>query len=79
MLAGVEVEDAPPHARPGPSFVDDPSEPPTEEEYKRYIWLVELLRRATYEEAQIRRSYPFLAKDALFSSALVAANTALGI
>jgi len=57
--------------------VDEASERPTKEEYDRYLWLVELLRKASYEEAVIQRSHPFLVKDVLFSAILVAANEAL--
>ena len=76
-LANVKVGEMPPYARPDLGFVDEPSERPTAEEYDRYLWLVEGLKRARYDEAKIYGSHPFLVKDVLFSAILVAANEAL--
>jgi hypothetical protein len=41
------------------------------------LWLLELLKRARYDEADIYERHPFLVKDVLFSAILVAANEAL--
>ena len=76
-LAAVSVGDVAPRERPDLRFVDEPSERPTEEEYDRYLWLVELLKRTSYDEDEIYRSHPFLVKDVLFSAILAAANEAL--
>ena len=76
-LAKVEVGEMPTYARPDLGFVDEPSERPTAEEYDRYLWLVELLKRARYDETLINDSHPFLVKDMLFSAILAAANEAL--
>ena len=57
--------------------MDDPSERPTDEEYARYLWLVEHVKRARGDDATIYASHPFLVKDVLFSAILVAANEAL--
>ena len=76
-LSKVEAGEMPTYARPDLGFVDEPSERPTAEEYDRYLWLVELLKRARYDEADIYASHPFLVKDVLFSAILVAANMAL--
>src|SRR5215204_180277 len=77
-LEAVEVgEDLPPYTRYDLEHVSDPSQRPSNEEYDRYLWLLELLKRARYEEAEIYESHPFLVKDVLFSSILVAANEAL--
>jgi glucosylglycerate hydrolase len=59
------------------NHVDHHTERPTDEEYARYLWLLELLKRKRYDEAEIYDSHPFLVKDALFSAVLVAANEAL--
>jgi glucosylglycerate hydrolase len=70
-------------AKPGPytrldtSEVPDPSQRPTDWDYDRYLWLVGLLRKYRYDDAQIYRQYPFLIKDVFFSAVLVAANAAL--
>jgi glucosylglycerate hydrolase len=73
----VEVGVAPPHPRYDLEHVDDPSQRPTDADYDRYLWLVQLVKRATCDEATIYRSHPFLVKDVLFSAILVAANEAL--
>jgi hypothetical protein len=76
-LQNVEVGDLPPYTRYDLQHVADPSHRPTDEEYDRYLWLLELLKRERYDEAEIYGSHPFLVKDALFSAVLVAANEAL--
>ncbi len=76
-LAAVEVGEMPPYERRDLEHVDDPSERPSDEEYARYIWLVELIKRASSGEGEIYESHPFLVKDVLFSAILVTANEAL--
>src|ERR671917_581056 len=76
-LQAVEVGDLPPYERYDLEHVTDPSQRPTDEEYDRYLWLLEFLKRARYEEAEIYEEHPFLVKDVLFSAILVAANEAL--
>jgi hypothetical protein len=76
-LAAIEVGELDPYERFDLQFVDESSERPTKEEYDRFLWLVELLRRVSYEEDEIQRAHPFLVKDVFFSGILVAANEAL--
>ncbi|HET8626628.1 MAG TPA: hypothetical protein VFL91_04385 [Thermomicrobiales bacterium] len=76
-LAAVQVGDLPPYTRSDLRHVADPAERPTQEEYDRYLWLVEVLKAARYDDAEIQRRDPFLLKDVLFSAVLVAANEAL--
>jgi len=76
-LEKVEVGDLPTYTRYDLKHVSDPSHRPTDEEYDRYLWLLELLKTARYDEAAIYESHPFLVKDVLFSAILVAANEAL--
>jgi glucosylglycerate hydrolase len=76
-LARVSIGEIPPYTRYDLQHVEDPSHRPTDEEYDRYLWLLELLKRARYDEAAIYESHPFLVKDVLFSAVLVAANEAL--
>jgi glucosylglycerate hydrolase len=76
-LEAVEVGDLPPYKRQDLDHVDDPSERPTDAEYARYLWLVELIKRARCDESVIYDTHPFLVKDVLFSAILVAANEAL--
>jgi glucosylglycerate hydrolase len=76
-LEAVEVGDLPPYTRYDLQHVTDPSHRPTDAEYDRYLWLLELLKRERYDEAEIYDSHPFLVKDVLSSAILVAANEAL--
>jgi hypothetical protein len=73
----VEVGHMPPYERLDLNHIEDPSERPSDEEYDRYLWLVELVKRARCDEAAIYESHPFLVKDVLFSAILVSANEAL--
>jgi hypothetical protein len=57
--------------------VEDPSERPTHSEYDRYLWLVELLKQAGYDDGQIQRSHPFQIRDVLMSAIFAAACSAL--
>lgn len=76
-LAVLEVGDLPSYERRDLQEVADPRERPDQDTYDRYIWLVELLKRARYDDAELQRAHPFLIKDVLFSAILVAANQAL--
>jgi hypothetical protein len=76
-MGRVEVGILPPYTRFDLQHVADPSQRPTNEEYNRYLWLVELLKAARYDDSRIQPHYPFLIKDVLLSAILVAANEAL--
>ncbi len=76
-LERVEVAKPGPYTRLDESEVGDPSQRPTDWDYDRFLWLVELLRKYRYDDAKIYRVYPFLIKDVFFSAVLVAANAAL--
>jgi hypothetical protein len=73
----VETGEVPPYTRCDLQHVDDPSERPTAAEYDHYLWLLESLKQARYDDAAIYDSHPFLVKDVLFSAILVAASEAL--
>jgi glycogen debranching enzyme len=73
----VEVGKLEPYPRYDLQRVNDPLQRPTNADYDRYLWLVELIRRAVCDEKTIYRSRPFLVKDVLSSAILVAANEAL--
>ncbi len=55
----------------------DSSMRPSDEDYDRYIYLVDLFRRCDYDEACIRESCEFLIQDPLFNSILCRANESL--
>ncbi len=76
-LDRIPIGEVPTYTRRDVQHVSDPSHRPTDEEYDRFLWLLELLKRARYEEADIYGEHPFLVKDVLFSAILVAANEAL--
>jgi glucosylglycerate hydrolase len=76
-LARLEVGDLPAYQRHDLKHVDDPSQRPTSFEYDRYLWLVELLKRAGYDDRTVQRSYPFQIQDVLMSGIFAAANRAL--
>jgi glucosylglycerate hydrolase len=77
-LARIEVGDVPAYQRHDLKHVADPSERPTHAEYDRYLWLVELLKKAHYDDATIYNSnYPFRVRDVLMSAIFAAASHAL--
>jgi hypothetical protein len=47
------------------------------EEYDRYLWLVELMKQANYDDAAVYANHPYLVRDVLMTGILVAANVAL--
>ena len=76
VLAGITVGDLPPYRRRDTAQVDA-AERPSDAEYDRYLWLVELLKRAGYDDTAAAADHPFQVKDVYFSAILVAANEAL--
>lgn len=76
-MGRIVVGDLPPYERADLKHVSDATQRPTTKEYDRYLWLVELLKRAHYDDEVVQRDYPFLVKDVFFSAILVAANDAL--
>jgi len=50
---------------------------PSDEDYDRYVYLVDLFRRRGYREDEIRRECPFMIRDVLFNSILCRANSDL--
>ncbi|MBW3601446.1 MAG: glycogen debranching protein, partial [Actinobacteria bacterium] len=76
-LGAVELGPLPPYRRRDLAHVVDPGERPTGAEYDRYLWLVESLKQAGYDDAAAHRHHPFQVRDVLFSALLVAANEAL--
>jgi hypothetical protein len=76
-LARIEAPRPGPYTRLDTRELGDPAQRPTNWDYDRYLWLVELLREYRYDDEQIHRHYPFQIKDVFFSAVLVAANAAL--
>lgn len=76
-LKGVKVGEVPPYTRRDTKHVNDPSERPSNEEYDRFLWLVECLKKDHYDDAKLYKTYPFLVKDALMTSIFTLSNHAL--
>jgi hypothetical protein len=76
-LERVEVGEIPDYERLDLDHIPDPAERPTGYEYDRFIWLVEVIKHASCDDAVLHRTSPFLAKDVLASAILVRANEAL--
>ena len=67
----------PPYQRRDTRILTDLTQRPSELEYDRYLWLVEELKAAGYEDARIRSSVSFLCTDVFMSAIFAAANDAL--
>ncbi|MBV9324468.1 MAG: glycogen debranching protein [Chloroflexi bacterium] len=76
-LARVQVGELPPYQRRDTAHVEDRSQRPSDAEYDRFLWLVQLLKAAGYDDAQAQRSLPLLMADVFFSAVFAAANHAL--
>lgn len=78
-LARVDVprDQLPPFQRRDLAHVADPSERPSDDDYRRYLWLVEVLKRGTYRVDRLYEALPFRMKDVFFSALLVRANESL--
>jgi hypothetical protein len=76
-LGRLEVGDLPEYQRHDLKHVEDPSERPTHSEYDRYLWLVELLKQAGYDDVVIQHSHPFQIRDVLMSAIFAAASSSL--
>lgn len=55
----------------------DASQRPTNENYKRYIYLVDLFIKHKYRDEEIVKQCPFLVQDVLFNALLVKSNEGL--
>ena len=55
----------------------DVAQRPTNENYQRYIYLIDLFIKHQYNDAAIVKDCPFLVQDVLFNSLLVKSNTGL--
>jgi hypothetical protein len=55
----------------------NPDMRPSDDDYDRFVYLVDLFRRCRYDEKEIRKESPFLIYDPLFNSILCAADESL--
>jgi glucosylglycerate hydrolase len=76
-LARVAVGELPPYQRRDTGHIHDASQRPTDSEYDRFLWLVNLMKAAGYDDSAIQRTHPVLVRDVFFSGIVAAANHAL--
>lgn len=78
-MARIDVpgNDLPPYTRRDLDHVSDPAQRPTDADYDRYLWIVEVLKRGQYRVEAIYEKLPFRVKDVFFSALLVSANESL--
>ncbi|NIN52878.1 MAG: hypothetical protein GTN80_07310 [Nitrososphaeria archaeon] len=76
-LARIEPRDLPEYKRSDLDHVKKAEERPTKEDYDRYIYLVEILKRFNYEDEEVYKEMPFKIKDVVFNTILYVANKAL--
>jgi hypothetical protein len=76
-LGRVQVGDLPPYKRRDTGHIQDKSQRPTDAEYDRFLWLVNLMKLSRYDDAAIQRTLPLLVQDVFFSGIFAAANHAL--
>lgn len=73
--SGVEVGPSlPPYQRRDTKHVADPATRPTDEEYDRYLWLVEEARQVHYDQSLLAKSSSFRVGDVFFTAIFAAAN-----
>lgn len=73
----VVVGELTPYTRLDTQFVTDEGERPTDQEYARYLWLVEELRQARYDDGLVAETSSFAVEDVFFSSVLSVASRVL--
>jgi glycogen debranching enzyme len=76
-MASIQVGELPRYQRHDLKHVADASERPSQAEYDRYLWLVELLKQAGYVDVVIQRNHPFQIGDVLMSAIFAAASQCL--
>jgi glucosylglycerate hydrolase len=69
----IVVGSMPPYQRVDRQFVSEDDERPTDEEYDRYVWLVEEMLRAGYDDARVAATASFAVEDVFFSAVLAIA------
>jgi hypothetical protein len=69
--------DLPPYERVDTEFVKRSDERPSDEEYARYLWLVEEMRRSGYDAQRMRDTASFAVEDVFFSALLSVASQVL--
>ncbi|MCO1653546.1 glycogen debranching protein [Pseudonocardia sp. S2-4] len=66
-----------PFTRRDTTHVEDAAQRPTDEEYRRYLWLVDQMRAVGFEDDRVRESIDFRVRDVFVSAILAAAAEVL--
>ncbi|OLT48028.1 glycogen debranching protein [Saccharomonospora sp. CUA-673] len=66
--------DLPPYVRLDVLKVDDPGERPSDDEYDRYLWLIEQMRRADYNPDKVVETSAFLVGDVFITAVFALAS-----
>jgi len=69
--------DLPEYERRDTALVPEAGQRPTDSEYDRYVWIVEELKRADYDDTRIQATGSFRTTDVFMSAIFAAANDAL--
>ncbi|BCT77869.1 hypothetical protein SCMU_37110 [Sinomonas cyclohexanicum] len=75
----VRPGDLEPFVRTDTRIVADASQRPSDEEYARYLWLVQQMAEVAYDDARLPGAVDFQVKDVFTSAALAAANEDLAV
>jgi hypothetical protein len=59
------------------NLIADPSERPTQEQYDRYVYLLELGKKYHYDGPEIAEQSPFLVQDCMMNAILIKSNDSL--
>src|SRR5947209_15785440 len=76
-LGRIEVGNLPPYKRRDTGHIQDKSQRPTDAEYDRFLWLVNLMKASRYNDEAIQKTLPLLVRDVFFSGIFAGANHAL--
>ncbi|MGB3464507.1 MAG: trehalase family glycosidase [Cyclobacteriaceae bacterium] len=66
-----------PHYKRVDNLKADPSHRPTDEDYMKYVYLMEIGRKSGYQGRDIEYNSPFLVQDTLFNAMLIASEKSL--
>jgi hypothetical protein len=79
VLNRIDIQQAelPPYQRKDLQHPEAAKHRPTDQDYDRYVYLVDLFRKNKYEDARIQAACPFLVQDPLFLGILAWSNECL--
>ncbi|MDQ4489198.1 glycogen debranching protein [Sinomonas sp. ASV486] len=75
----VHPGDLEPFVRTDTRIVEDASQRPSDEEYARYLWLVQQMADVRFDDARLPGAVDFQVKDVFMSAAFAAANEDLAV